>query len=129
MSFFIMMFYCLADEQEDTGGNAESQNRQKGNYQNACHGEPPLFVPIFTISLVFSQGKYNSAAVLSFVWERNPTQEHLFHRKYFGYPTYEKTIGYKLCHPSQIKSLPGFQQAFYQFQSIGYGLMIPFRIA
>ena len=124
-----MMFYCFTDEQEDCGGNAKSQDRQKGNYQYACHGEPPLFVPIFTISLVFLQGKYNSAAVLSFVWERHPTLVLLFHRKYFGYPTHEISIGYKLCHPSQIKSLPDFQQAFNKFRSSGYGLMIPFRIA
>jgi hypothetical protein len=33
-----MMFYCLANEQENGGGNAKSQDRQQGNNQYAFHG-------------------------------------------------------------------------------------------
>jgi hypothetical protein len=69
-----MTFNYLADEQENGGGNAKSQDRQKRNNQYAFHGGPPfLFVPIFTNSLSLRKDKNNSAGILSFLWEQHPT--------------------------------------------------------
>jgi hypothetical protein len=89
-----MMFYNFTDEQENGGGNTKSQDCQQGNYQYACHGEPPfLFVLIFTISLVVCQDKYNSAGILSFAWEWHPTALLLSIEKYYWHPTQNLTIG------------------------------------
>ena len=82
-----MTFYYFSDEQKNGSGDAESQDRQKGNNQYAFHGEPPfLFVPIFTNSLSLWNDKYNSAGILSFLWERHPTDLNLNAEKYYQHP-------------------------------------------
>jgi hypothetical protein len=46
-----MMFYGLTDDQKNGGGNSKSQDRQKGYYQYAFHGDLLYLYLLFLISL------------------------------------------------------------------------------